>query len=226
MPVGKLGRYASILLAFVHLVTASEYHGQVLFNGLPVPGALITATQGKHVETEATDERGLYSFPNLKDGDCTIDIDMTGFARLKQTVAITPSAKAGKWELTLLPANEILALQPKTTVSAAPPPPPDPDLKEEESESLLINGSSNNSSTSVFAQQGAFGNNRRRANALYNGGIGMILDNSTLDAAPFSLTGQNTPKPSYNDVDGHRQPRRPLQDSSPDQQRTHFLRRL
>ena len=28
------------------LALASEYHGQVTFGGLPVPGATITATQG------------------------------------------------------------------------------------------------------------------------------------------------------------------------------------
>lgn len=32
----------------------------------------------------------------------------------------------------------------------------------------------------------------------YNGNVGLILDNSALDAKPFSLTGQETPKSAYN----------------------------
>ncbi len=86
---GKAGQCALVSLAFLRLLGASEYHGQVIFNGLPVPGAVITATQGKAKEQAATDERGLYSFPDLADGTWTIDIDMTGFARLEQEVAIS-----------------------------------------------------------------------------------------------------------------------------------------
>ena len=32
----------------------------------------------------------------------------------------------------------------------------------------------------------------------YNGNLALILDNSALDAKPFSLTGQDTPKAAYN----------------------------
>ena len=47
-----------------------------------------------------------------------------------------------------------------------------------------------------------FGNNRFGGQGLYNGGIGIVLDNSALDAKPYSLTGQDTPKPSYNRMTG------------------------
>jgi hypothetical protein len=67
---------------------------------------------------------------------------------------------------------------------------------------FLINGSVNNGAASPFAQFPAFGNNRRGKRGLYTGGIGMTLDNSALDAQPFSLTGQNTPKPAYNRLTG------------------------
>ena len=46
----------------------------------------------------------------------------------------------------------------------------------------------------------AFGNNRRGPGSLYNGGVGAIFDTSAWDARPFSLTGLQTPKPAYNDV--------------------------
>lgn len=67
---------------------------------------------------------------------------------------------------------------------------------------LLINGSQNNGAASPFAQLPAFGNHRNGAGGLYNGGLGIIFDNSALDAAPFSLSGQRTPKPVYNRITG------------------------
>ncbi|HLG97499.1 MAG TPA: carboxypeptidase regulatory-like domain-containing protein [Bryobacteraceae bacterium] len=44
----------------------------------------------------------------------------------------------------------------------------------------------------------SFGNARRNRRAQYNGNLAVIFDNSALDAKPFSLTGQNNPKLSYN----------------------------
>ncbi len=67
---------------------------------------------------------------------------------------------------------------------------------------LLINGSSNNAATSAFALPPAFGNHRYGGNGLYRFALGMILDNSALDAAPFSLVGQSIPKPIYDRVTG------------------------
>jgi len=43
----------------------------------------------------------------------------------------------------------------------------------------------------------AFGNGRRNRRQQYNGNIALILDNSALDARPYSLTGQDTPKAAY-----------------------------
>ena len=63
---------------------------------------------------------------------------------------------------------------------------------------LLINGSQNNGASSPFALFPAFGNNRNGGRSLYNGGLGIFVDNSIWDARQFSLTGQNTAKPGYN----------------------------
>src|SRR6185437_3853177 len=73
---------------------------------------------------------------------------------------------------------------------------------EKASDGLLINGSVNNGASSAFAQSAAFGNNRRGLASLYNGGLGFVLDNSALDARSYSYTGQNTPKPGYNHIQG------------------------
>jgi hypothetical protein len=72
------------------------------------------------------------------------------------------------------------------------------DLMQRAADGFLINGTSNNSASSAFALPPAFGNNRRGPRSLYNGNIGLIVDNSFLDARSFSLTGQDTPKPTYN----------------------------
>ncbi len=65
---------------------------------------------------------------------------------------------------------------------------------------FLVNGSVNNGAASPFAQLAAFGNNRRNVRSLYNGGVGVLLGNSALDARPFSFTGQPTAKPAYTDA--------------------------
>jgi hypothetical protein len=65
---------------------------------------------------------------------------------------------------------------------------------------FLINGSVNNGAASPFAQLPAFGNNRRGARSLYNGGIGALLGNAAWDSRPFSFTGQQAPRPVYSDA--------------------------
>jgi hypothetical protein len=76
------------------------------------------------------------------------------------------------------------------------------DLSQRAADGFLINGSVLNGAASPFAQALAFGNFRNGPKGLYNGGIGLIFDNSAWDARPFSLTGQNTPKPAYNRITG------------------------
>jgi hypothetical protein len=241
------------MLALTGVAAASEYHGQVTFGGLPVPGATVTATQGSKQFVTSSDPQGLYSFPDLADGKWTIEVEMTAFAPLKQDVVIGPHAQAVKWELKLLPIGQIKAeivgarpgaprpsARAKTEAAPgfSPAPPnapkveisagnhsaglqpsaanpdaglqpgatsagtPEEDLSERAADGFLINGSQINGATSPFAQTFAFGNNRSGGRGLYNGGIGLIFDNSALDARPFSLSGQNTPKPSYNRITG------------------------
>ena len=65
-----LGRLMVACLAVTGLM-ASEYHGVVQSNGLPVPGATVTAVSGDKTAT-TTDENGAFSFPELADGLWTI----------------------------------------------------------------------------------------------------------------------------------------------------------
>ena len=100
---------AIAFLTVSSLAAASEYHGQVTFGGLPVPGATVTATQGDKKVTAITDQQGVYSFPDLKDGVWTIHVEMTGFSTISQDAAIAPNAPMAEWELKLLPPDQIKA---------------------------------------------------------------------------------------------------------------------
>ena len=204
------------------LAAASEYRGQVTFQGAPVPGATVTTTQGDKKFVSVSDEQGFFSFPDLGDGTWTMEVAMQGFSTLKREVSAA-DAGSTKWELSMLPLDQIEAegkapAPPGPSAENAAPSPaesepakpetkktpeaqtPDDQLNQEASNGLLINGSVNNGAASPFAQLAAFGNNRNGAKGLYTGGLGIIFDNSALDARPFSLSGQNTPKASYNRV--------------------------
>ncbi len=67
---------------------------------------------------------------------------------------------------------------------------------------FLINGSVNNGASTPFSQSAAFGNNRRGPRSLYNSSLGLVFDNAFWDARSYSITGQNTPKPGYNHLQG------------------------
>src|SRR6266567_4491822 len=153
---------------------ASEYRGQVSFGGLPIPGATVTAAQGSKQFVTVTDQQGLYSFPDLTDGNWTLEVQMTGFSTIKQDVVIGPNAPAGKWELKLLPLDQSKAQTrppPGTHTAAvqakseqAQPPtskapekePSEEDLSQRAADGLLINGSVVNGAASPFAQVMAF----------------------------------------------------------------------
>jgi hypothetical protein len=70
------------------------------------------------------------------------------------------------------------------------------------SDVFAINGSVNNAASSSFSTSPAFGNNRRGMRSLYQAALGLTWDNAAWDAQSFSLTGQSTPKPAYNLLQG------------------------
>ena len=267
-------RIAGSLLCFVMAVLspgvliASEHRGQVLFGGLPVPGATVTATNGDKTLTAVTDLQGAYVFPNLADGVWKFKVEMLGFAAVQEDVAVSANAPAARWDLHMQSLDDLkpvtvsasttpaptaaptqAAPTPATQAAATPAPaapankkggkgkaPPAPtntqtafqraevnatgneasaappadssgnqntsELSQRASDGFLINGTTNNAASSPFALAQAFGNNRRGAPSLYNGNIGIQFDNSALDARPFSLTGQDTPRPAYNRFTG------------------------
>ena len=223
--------YISLLCVLIGLcgsclAAASEYHGQVTFDGLPVPGVTITAMQGEKKVSTVTDQGGLFDFPDLADGEWKIDIEMQCFAKIDADVTVAPNMAAGKWELTLLPLDQLMARSKLTQAITNVPPalvPPAPEKKAEATggaaagaeipkpqdeqsqqaaDGFLVNGSVNNAATSQYSLDQAFGNRRPNSKSLYTGGFAAVLDNSALDARPYSLSGLESPKGVYDRVTG------------------------
>jgi len=247
------------LVALFNLA-AVEHHGVVRFNGLPVPGVTVTATQAGKRLVAVTDQQGAYAFPDLAEGIWTIRVEMLCFAPIDREVAVAPGAPSPEWQLQMLPLANMQASAPPPSPASVPAtapvlaangadgqaaPAPTPSIRgkknavptvapaqngfqktdvnasadaakadsqsdtqavaevsKEANDGLLINGSVNNAANSAFSQSAAFGNFRPGGRGLYTGGIGFTMDNSNLDASPFSITGQETPKLSYNRITG------------------------
>jgi trimeric autotransporter adhesin len=215
----------ALSLAFSR-AAASEHRGVIQFNEFPVPGATVTATQGEKKLITTADLQGMYFFPDLTDGIWKIEVDMLGFRPTGREISIGQESSELVWHLTmrLLPEIETELMNPISsgapvefqradvnrlsevvdalpeTGKAAPSPFAnlnDEQLAERAADGFLVNGSVNNAAASPMAQTFAFGNNRRRIKSVYRGNFGLVIDNSAFNARPFSLTGQDTPKPDY-----------------------------
>jgi hypothetical protein len=115
-----------------------------------------------------------------------------------QSVAAPPAAKPGGFQRATV--NSVGNAPPPTNDTSTTANDTSSDLTQSAATGLLVNGSVNNGAASTFAQMAAFGNNRKGPGSLYNGGLGVIFDTSSWDAAPFSLSGLTMGKPAYNDV--------------------------
>ena len=203
--------------------SASPYYGQVTFGGLPVPGVTVAATQGTKTFSVTSDEGGVFHFDDLPDGEWKIEVKMQCFETIHADIAVAPKMPGAKYELKLLPQQQLEALakaQPPIPVAspslkpasekkgekseaqqaAAETPKPAEDANQQSSDGFLVNGSVNNAATSQFSLNQAFGNRRFNTKNLYNGGFAVIFDSSALDARQYSLTGFVTPKPVYDRI--------------------------
>lgn len=219
--IGSILLWTCIWACSTCAAVASEYHGQVTFGGLPVPGATITATQGTKKFTTASDQGGVYSFADLVDGPWKIDVEMQCFATIHADVTVSANTPVGQFELHALPMDELMA---QTKLTQAPPTilptlvapdaakkadtssateiPKVPEEQSQPSDGFLVNGSVNNAATSQYSLDRAFGNRRPNSKSLYNGGALVAFGNSALNARTYSLSGQESPKPFYNLITG------------------------
>jgi carboxypeptidase family protein len=213
-----------VLLAAAGAAMASEYHGTVSFNGLPVPGVTVTATQGGKKFVTVTDSQGFYSFPTLADGAASISLEMTGFSPIKQEVTVAPDGAMAKSELKLMSLEEMRTAvkpvasagvtmaatrsEPKKTSEAPkpaadqPPPPPPPDeTVQRAADGLVVNGSVNNAATSQFSMAQRFGNTAS-GKSRYSFSLTLSVGNSALSARTYSFSGFESPKPETSQIIG------------------------
>ncbi len=203
-------------------LSAAGHRGEVRYGGLPLPGASVTASSGAKKFAAVSGPDGAYMFPDLADGTWQLQVEMLCFATQKRDITVSAGPPAVEWEMKLLPLAEMktvtappraaagfnraeLKKSPEKQVpDAAPSSTPEnaADLAQRAADGFLINGSVNNGATSPFSLLPAFGNHRRGPRSMYNGSIGIVTDNSALDARAFSFTGQDTPKPAYNRITG------------------------
>ena len=165
----------------------------------PPPPARISLTQSQP-ETPATTTAAAATPNTSKKSSSSKD---------KKTAAAATPATQNSFQRTAVNANPNAAAPPSQSAAADAVPANGAfagqsasELSQRASDGLLINGTVNNGASSPFAQSASFGNNRRGPASLYNGSIGVVEDNSVLDANAFSYTGQPTPKPGYNHFQG------------------------
>jgi len=200
--VARYAKYltALALAAFVSSYEASEHKGQVRAGEVPIPGAVVLAKQGDKVFRAVTDSAGSYAFPDLADGSWTLRVEMAGFETAQLNVAASRDAEIVQWNLKMLPMSEMTeTATPGFSASSVSA----PTLQmvapvAEAQDQLLINGSVSNGASTPFALAAGFGNNRRPGRSLYTGAVSFNGNNSVLDARSYSLTGQDSPRPSYN----------------------------
>ena len=109
----------AILLLLALPAAAAEHFGRVTFNGLPVPGATVTAAQRDQQLVTVTDQDGVFRLASVADGAWTVRVEMIGFSTLSREVAILEGAPPSTWELKMLPLAEMTrGLQPAPAVAA------------------------------------------------------------------------------------------------------------
>ncbi len=211
---------ALAFFAFPTSASASQFRGQVTSYGWPVPGATVTVTQGTKKASTVSDQGGLFAFADLEDGPAMIAIAMQGFSTIEDQLIVAPGMPVGKFELTLLPLEQLMAYakpapNPQAPPATLPKPPvaaetantevpetakQQEDANEQSADGFLVNGSVNNAATSIFSLDRAFGNRRPSSRSLYTGGISASFGNSIFDARPYSLTGIQVPTPYYSRI--------------------------
>src|SRR6185369_11219590 len=191
-PVKYLLWFVLILSVAASSQAASEHHGQVRMGEVPIPGAIVRATQGDKVARAITDAEGKYSIADMSDGTWTVQVEMLGFESTRGEVVVNSGASEAPspvWNLTLLPIGDFKAdgapgflstspalrlSQSRTDATAnttprrnlAPIASSPEDLSERAADGLLINGTVSNGASTPFALPRALGNNRKGGRSL------------------------------------------------------------
>ena len=113
--------FPAVLVALAPCLIAAEQHGIVKSNGLPIPGATVTATKGDKKLATTTDEQGAYTFPDMEDGAWTITVEMLGFDKISREVTVAPSGPSLDLDLRLLSLQAFNQSSNKPTPAAPTP---------------------------------------------------------------------------------------------------------
>ena len=158
-------------------LAASDYFGQVTFNGLVVPGVTVTAIHADKKAAATTDADGIYHLTDLADGIWTLTIEMLGFETITREITVPAENEPPPDTLAVRSFDELareIASRPAPSEVEGPERPvalvrdqPAADLSVligptgmGAADGLLINGSVNNGASTPFANPRAFGNNR------------------------------------------------------------------
>jgi hypothetical protein len=179
-------------MCHIGVLAAAVLTGRILFAGLPVPGAVITASHGERVVTTTSDVDGVFRLSDLDEGGWTVRVQMRGFADATREIAIPFTGEPLTITLTMRSYAEI--------VGPAGPPAAVPERLDAPDENAIvdadvINGSVVNGAATPFAQPRAFGNNRPRQGAPYSGLISGVFADSAWNARPFSFAGPDLQRP-------------------------------
>lgn len=103
---------------------AAGPRGVVRFNGLPVPGASVTARAGGRTSVVVTDQNGSYVFPDLAPGEYEFRVEMPCFVESTAVMPVTGATTTREWNLAMLPLSALATeTQPASMVVPAPEPP-------------------------------------------------------------------------------------------------------
>jgi hypothetical protein len=184
--------------AALRSANASDLAGRVLFAGLGVPGATVTATRrpddpgkGAPAVSVVSDDDGVFRFSALDGGIWIVRIEMSGFVTVSREITLPLSESALVVTLTMRSLEDLMSDAKPIAASAAQRSPDAPSV---------ITGSVVNGAASVFAQPRAFGNNRPRPSTTYKGAVTAIVGNSAWDARPYSFGQSAALTPSYGDL--------------------------
>jgi trimeric autotransporter adhesin len=107
-------RFLIIAVIAAGTLAAADERGSVTSAGLPIPGAIITATRGDAKLVTSTDDSGRYVFEDLGPGTWTIEVQAFGFEKTQRIVNVPGDATVA-WEL------KLRSPQPHPPQASAPP---------------------------------------------------------------------------------------------------------
>src|SRR5262245_58860235 len=93
-----------ILLALAVSAFAADSHtGQIRFGEVPLPGAVVRATQGDRSLQTVSDPQGRYGFQDLGTGSWNIQVEMPGFETARREWTSGTDSSVAQWDMKMLP---------------------------------------------------------------------------------------------------------------------------